>query len=120
MEENSSGPDLVRRALCTAKTRSEREAAQQAAIQAAHEIGVLLHQHCHERGEQIDFDPIVVARERVIRELHAATRNTGLTPVSFQFLSPVQHRAYEEELQMARELSAEVVRQTLRPPAAGQ
>ena len=120
MEESPSGPDLVRRAVCSAKTLGEREAAKQAAIQAAHQIGLLLHRHCHERGEQADFDPITVARQRVIRELHAATRDTGLTPVSFQFLSPVQHRAYETELQMARELSAEVVRQSLRPPAAGQ
>jgi hypothetical protein len=116
MTESRSGAELVRLALAAAKTPEEREVAWQAASQAAHEISLLLHRHWARRGRRGGLDPITVARQHAIRELHAATVNSTMPmPPHLAFLLPSERRLCQEELRTARRLSAKVVRQSLRP-----
>jgi Arc/MetJ-type ribon-helix-helix transcriptional regulator len=111
MRQVYSGADLVREALAAARTLQEREAARTAADQAADEVAALL---LRAESMPIDSYPVTVARQRVIDELHAVAANTWPPPPAF--FSGFERGLYERELETARKLAADVVRQSLRPP----
>jgi len=112
MTETYSGADLVRQALAAARTPQEQEAVRHAADHATQEIAVLL-----SRTEDVHIDvyPITAARRRVIEELKAVVQNTWPPPPDPAFFSRFEQGLYERELETARRVSAEAVRQSLRP-----
>ena len=118
MIEDISGAELVRAALDTAYSARQRWAALRAAAEATRAIAALLRVDWDRETGRINFSPVTVARQHVIRELRAATKHDLHTPVGVEFSNAFQQRVYEAELKRSRQLTAEIVRRSLRPPPA--
>jgi len=112
MTQTHSGAELVREALAAAKTLEEQDVVRHAADHAASEMAELLRRF---ESMQIDIYPITAARQRVIDELQAVVKNTWPPPPAPAFFSSFERGLYERELDTARRISADVVRQSLPP-----
>jgi hypothetical protein len=117
MSEDVSGADLVRAALDAAHSARERWAALRAAAEATRALAALLRIDWDQQTGRIHFSPVTVARQHVIRELRAASRRDLPTPAGVEFFNSFQQRVYEAELKKSRQLAAQIVRRSLRPPA---
>ena len=115
MSEDTSGAELVRAALDCAHSARERWAALRAAAEATRAIAALLRVDWDRQTGRINFSPVTVARQHVIRELRAAAKRGLPTPAGVEFFNAFQQRVYEAELKRSRQLTAEIVRRSLRP-----
>ena len=118
--ENRSGAELVRQALAAAKTPAEQKVVRRAIAEAAKGIQAQVGEALDTEYADEDSDPVAIAREHAIRELRAAAVDTTMRPPPrVTNLSLKELQMFEEELELARERAATIVRRSLRPPAAG-
>jgi hypothetical protein len=88
------------------------------AAEAATEIHSRLTRYWDAARPRGGFDPIAIAREHASRELRAATIDATIRPPPhLECLGEEELAVFEEELQLARERAATIVRRSLRPPA---
>ena len=115
--QSSSGADLVREALRSARTPAERELVHEAAARASFEVASLSLGNWGDYGTGHGLDPITTARRLVVAELHAAATSSERPQSRAEFANLFEQLLFEEELETTRRFATDIVRLSLPPPA---